>query len=180
MRREIRCSLPDAKSWASPSRCHTGYPAQWASEAESRAGTMRAEWPAGACSARLWPKSCELARLFRYTISAANAAAPVCDTSEIRALVDELSKITKQEKEPLHTAAGNSGMPRNDCRGLTVAVRIVVSPVAAAIMEAQTLLPTLENWLQVVRAQGIALGAGMGEVMPTYFYYDVAYPKSRQ
>lgn len=46
-----------------------------------------------------------------------------------------------------------------------------------AIMEAQTLLPTLENWLQVVRA-GIAQAQGMGEVMPTYFYYDVAYRKA--
>lgn len=44
-------------------------------------------------------------------------------------------------------------------------------------MEAQTLLPTLENWLQVVRA-GIAQAQGMGEVMPTYFYYDVAYRKA--
>lgn len=124
-------------------------------------------------------ESCELARLLEYTISALERLPhPFAMHREIRALVDELSKITKQEKEPF--AYGEKlefWNARNDCREAYRRSAYRGFSGETAIMEAQTLLPTLENWLQVVRA-GIAQAQGMGEVMPTYFYYDVAYRKA--
>lgn len=64
-------------------------------------------------------ESCELARLLEYTISALERLPhPFAMHREIRALVDELSKITKQEKEPF--AYGEKlefWNARNDCPG---------------------------------------------------------------